>query len=242
MQILVDKIAENLVDMIFPPRCAVCNDIIYHKREGICSDCANKLKYVTEPYCYKCGKPLEDDAAEYCKDCMSKPHYYEEGRGLLVYDEYMSKSIYRFKYNHKKEYGAFYGKVINDRLGDKIKEWNAQCLIPVPVHKSKLKTRGYNQAQVLAKELSKHCKIPVRSDLMLRNKSTVVQKKLSATDRENNLKKAFIVSKNVVSLNSVIIVDDIYTTGSTVDAMAKCLKEAGVRDVYFITLCIGRGF
>lgn len=237
-----NKIIEGLFDLVFPPRCPVCNTIVADKALGVCAECFDELQFVAEPYCMKCGKPLERDGHEYCGDCLSKKHIYEEGRAALVYDDNMSRSIYRFKYNSKAEYSRVYGRIIYERLKGKIHSWNAQALIPVPIHKSKLKKRGYNQATLIAKELSRYCNIPVNEHIVYRKIPTEVQKNLSATERENNLKKAFIVRKNVVKLNTVIIVDDIYTTGSTIDAVARVLKAAGVEKVYYISLSIGRGY
>ena len=130
---------------------------------------------------------------------------------------------------------------MSERLGDKIRRWDVDAVIPVPVHKSRLKKRGYNQAALIAGELSKRLGIPMRDGVVIRRAATGVQKELGAAERQNNLKKAFIVPGNVVKLKSVLVVDDIYTTGATVDAVAGCLKGAGVEKVYFASLCIGRG-
>ncbi len=114
-------------------------------------------------------------------------------------------------------------------------------MIPVPIHRIRRAKRGYNQAQEYATELSKYCGIPVMSDIIKRKKSTVPLKKLGEAERKNNLKKAFIIAPNVVKLKSIIIVDDIYTTGATIDAMARLLKEAGVDSIMFVTVAIGSG-
>lgn len=233
---------KHLVDAIYPPRCPVCNEILTDKKIGACRECFDNIRFVGDIFCMKCGKPLNSEDEEYCKDCASKMHVYDEGRAALVYDEYMSKSIYRFKYNGKREYASFYGKVLDEKLHDKIVSWNCDCIIPVPIHKSKYAKRGYNQATLIAKQLSKYIDIPVNEHLIYRKNQTEVQKNLSAFERENNLKKAFIVRQNDVKLRSVVIVDDIYTTGSTIDAMAYCLKRSGIEKVYFATLCIGQGF
>ena len=226
--------------MIYPGICPVCNEIMPPGSDGTCPACRNRLSYVEEPYCMKCGKPVDEDE-EYCHDCESIRHFYDEGRAALIYDEYASKSIYRFKYNGKREFAPFYAKVIYDRLGRKIRSWNADAIVPVPIHRSKLKKRGYNQAYLIAKELSKRVGIPVNDALVVRTSATGAQKELGAAARQNNLKKAFKVAQNVVELDTVIVVDDIYTTGATVDAMARCLKDAGVGKVYYVSLCIGRG-
>lgn len=241
MKRTINKIIEYLVDIVYPPRCAVCNTILPLGQRGICSNCASKLEYVEEPFCLKCGKPIDDDSKEYCSCCLSKDHLYIQGRAVFVYDDAMRKSIYRFKYNSKREYASFYGQILYDRLGEKIMSWEPEALIPVPIHKKRMHERGYNQATLIANELSKHLKIPVENHIIVRKTYTQKQKDLAADERENNLKKAFIVNKNSVKLKSVVIVDDIYTTGSTVDAISRVLIEAGVEKIYFVALCIGRG-
>ena len=238
---ILNSLPGSVLDLVFPKICPLCGHIVPFGRGMICPDCEGKLTYATEPYCMRCGKPVDEDE-EYCRDCLSGRHVYDEGRAALIYDEYMSKSIYRFKYNKKREYALFYGDIMTTVLADKIRRWNVDAVIPVPIHKNRLKKRGYNQAELIAKQLSLKFHIPLRNDIVIRQSATTVQKNLSARARQNNLKKAFKVTSNSVKLYSVLIVDDIYTTGATIDAMAACLKDAGVKKVYFATLCIGRGF
>ena len=229
-----------ITDMLYPRVCPICNDLVPFLKGDICPACTAKLSYADEPYCMRCGKPVDEDE-ELCGDCIKGHHVFDEGRAALIYDEYMSMSIYRFKYNGRREFASFYGRVMYERLKDKITDWNVDAIVHVPVHKSKLKKRGYDQAKLIAKELSKRTKIPHKCGLVVRRAATKVQKELSAAERQNNLKKAFKVTQNSVKLDSVLVVDDIYTTGATVDSIARCLKGAGVRKVYFATLCIGRG-
>ena len=105
----------------------------------------------------------------------------------------------------------------------------------------KLKKRGYNQAELIAGMLSKHWNIPVITNLVVRCKNTRPMKEIVGTDRQNNLKKAFKLGVNDVKLNTIIIIDDIYTTGSTIDAVAKVCREAGILNIYFLTVSIGYG-
>ena len=237
---IVKRMADAAIDMLFPRICPVCGDVVSFGQGDVCPMCMRKLTYIEEPFCKRCGKPV-DDGKRYCPDCERFSHVYDEGRAALVYDEYMSKSIYRFKYNGKREFASFYARIIKERLADTIKGWNVDALIPVPVHKSRLAKRGYNQAALIAKQMSKLFNIPVYDNIVVRAFATGAQKNLSAARRQNNLKKAFNVTRNSVKLDSALIVDDIYTTGATVDAVARCLKGAGVKRVYFICLCIGRG-
>lgn len=229
-----------LIDMIYPRICPVCNEIITARAADICPECAGRLNYVGFSFCMRCGKPVRDDE-EYCSDCIAAGHEYDEGRAVLLYDGVTSRSLYRFKYGGKQEYAKFYGRVICERLGRKIKSWNADVIIPVPIHPSRKRKRGYNQAELIAKEISKRLGIRMATDIVYRSRATGALKKLGARERQNNLKKAFNIKQNSVKYETVLIVDDIYTTGATVDAMARCLKGAGVKKVYYVALCIGRG-
>ena len=155
--------------------------------------------------------------------------------------EYIRPSLYRFKYGGRKEYAVFYGRQMAVCFWEKQKMWKAQGLVPVPLHKRKQKKRGYNQAELIARELSVHWGIPVITNLVVRTKNTRPMKEIVGTDRQNNLKKAFKLGVNDVKLNTIIIIDDIYTTGSTIDAVAKVCREAGIANVYFLTVSIGYG-
>ena len=126
-------------------------------------------------------------------------------------------------------------------MRDFIAGCHADALVPVPIHKSRRYQRGYNQAEVLARELSVLTGIPLVTNLILRVHKTVPMKDLSVRERQNNLKKAFKICRNDVKLSTIIIIDDIYTTGSTIDAMSYELRKAGVERIYFMSLAIGRG-
>lgn len=226
-------------ELIYPPRCPICDDILMLGAGKVCRSCRKIPAYVKEPVCKKCGKPLQLIEEEYCRDCMERTHYFKEGAALFVYPS-VKESIYRFKYEGRQEYGAYYGEQIWCHLSEKIKRWKPDALIPVPLHKSRLRKRGYNQAAVLARAVSRETGIPVYENFARRIKNTVPQKELDGQERENNLKKAFKICQNDVKLKTIIIIDDIYTTGSTMDALALECKRAGVADVYCISLAIGR--
>lgn len=180
-----------------------------------------------------------DETKEFCKDCSATKRAYIQGRSVFLYDDIMRKSIYSFKYNGRQEYAKFYAGEIYSCLYEKIKSWNPQAIIPVPLHKSKLKSRGYNQAYLIAKELSTLTGIPVINNYLIRTKKTSVQKNLGADERASNIKNAFKISKNELKLSSAILIDDIYTTGATIDAATRALMDGGTKKVYFISVSIG---
>lgn len=234
--------ADNILRIIYPSRCPICERIIdYGKPRLVCEKCRGEIKYICEPCCKKCGKPLIVREQEYCYDCSRHSHEYTRGLSLWVYNKEIQKSIYNFKYNNKREYASFYVNELLRYHREKIIGWNAQCIIPVPIHKAKMRERGFNQAELLAKELGKQLELPVNDKLIIRCKETTPQKQLNSKERKNNLKKAFKISNNDVKLKKVILVDDIYTTGATIDSISAVLKKAGVRDVYFVSISIGEG-
>jgi ComF family protein len=238
---------QAILDMLYPVRCPVCGDIVIPKGRRICSTCENKPQLIIEPRCKKCSKPIDQEQREYCSDCERKKYHFDYGFSLWVYDSVMKKSISDFKYNHKREYAKYYIEKVIFNYKDIIKKLAPDVLVPVPIHKSKYRERGYNQAEILAYGIGKELNIPILPHLLIRNKKTLPQKQLSDKERLKNLQEAFIINNKALSdypkrLKRILLVDDIYTTGSTIEACTNVLLRNGVEHVYFITLCIGKGF
>ncbi len=236
-----------LCDMLYPARCPICGEIVVPKTALACEPCKNKLKLIAEPKCKKCGKPMEAEENEYCRDCMKKDYHFITGYSVWLYDSLMKKSISDFKYNNKKEYASFYIHEAVRLYGESIKQIAPDVIVPVPVHKLKFRERGYNQADILARGMAGSLDIPVLSRLLIRNRKTLPQKQLNDKERLKNLREAFEFNKAAArrfnkKISSVLLVDDIYTTGSTMEACTNVLLDNGILDVYFITICIGKGY
>lgn len=188
----------------------------------------------------RCSKSIETKEMELCFDCRHKTSHYISGRAVWSYNHSMAQSIARFKYKNKQEYAAFYGKEIARLYGKWIKDMGIQALIPVPIHKSKLRIRGYNQAELIAKEISINMGNLAVSKGLTRIKETIPQKDLVSWERLKNMESAFDGNKVLLNgLKKVALVDDIYTTGSTVEACTKVLLRFGIEEVYFLCVCIG---
>ncbi|NBK92500.1 ComF family protein [bacterium 1XD21-13] len=237
----VIRVFPRLFDLIYPRRCPVCDDIV-GGRALICEPCRLRLHPVGEPLCKKCGKPLSTAEAEYCPDCGRKKHLYVRGRAALEYDSVMRESIGRFKYKNRREYGDFYVQELLRACGEAVRSWNPDLLIPIPLHKSRRRKRGFNQAELIARGLGKELGIPVSADSLLRTKKTSPQKELNDQERKSNLKNAFQLAKDNVKFKKILLIDDIYTTGSTIDAAASVLLDHGAEKVYFLCISIGRGY
>ncbi len=230
----------KLLDLLYPKRCAVCDEITDRPGEFVCRKCSAKIIYIKEPYCMKCGKQLKKEEQEYCSDCQKMKHNYIQGTALYDYGS-MADSVFRFKYAGRMEYAKFYASELYREKSRWLSMIRPDALVPVPVHPSRKRKRGYNQAELIARELSRYSGIPLNTKLIRRAGRTIPLKNLSYLERQNNLKKAFKMWENDVKLSTIVIIDDIYTTGSTVDAMARVLKEAGIARIYFMALTIGRG-
>ena len=232
-------ITNQIKDLLFPRRCAICDDVLTHGRKYICRECRPKIVYIKEPYCMKCGKALSE-VKEYCNDCLNRSHMFIQGSAVFDYGA-VAGSLYRFKNKGRVEYAEFYARALYSEKAELIRALSPDAFIPVPIHLSKLKSRGYNQSEIISKELSKLTSIPTNTTLITRVKKTIPLKNLGLRERQNNLKNAFKVNDNGVKLKTIIIIDDIYTTGSTMDAMASAILEVMNVDIYFLTVTIGRG-
>lgn len=226
-------------ELLFPRRCAVCDEIVPLGRM-ICPDCSDKIIYIKDPCCIKCGKELKRQEKQYCDDCVKRQHRFTAGTALYDYGS-MSDSVFRFKNKGRAEYAEFYGMELAEQKGGWLRSIKPDALVPVPIHVSKKNARGYNQAELIARALSVHTGIPVNDSLIGRCRRTKPMKDLTDRERQNNLKKAFKILQNDVKLDTIVIIDDVYTTGSTIDAMAQVLQSVGISRIYFLTLTIGRG-
>lgn len=235
-----------LLNMIYPARCPVCDDVLYERdkigRPAICPGCVSKLNPISGPACMRCGKPLEGEEQELCFDCVRKPHEYVRGVAAFAYTDAMKRSMYAFKYNNRREYAGFYADALCDNYSNTIRGWGADVIMPIPLHKSRQRSRGYNQAALLARELSRKLGIAYDDQTLLRAKKTTPLKELSDGDRVTNLKNAFQIKRNSVEYKKIILTDDIYTTGATIDECARSLLAAGAEEIYFAVVCIGRGY
>ncbi|MBR1598313.1 MAG: ComF family protein [Lachnospiraceae bacterium] len=235
-------IGERIIDIVFPVRCPLCGEVRPFGDAGVCIECEKELSYVKEPTCLKCGKTIESSLDEYCADCMRLPKSFEKCFPAFNYEGQIKDSLYEFKYKNQRGYAGFYCEGIMKRHGKELKTIPFDGIVPVPVHPHKKRIRGYNQAELIANQLSKAINVPVYPDYLVRSEDTNPQKELDDRERMKNLKNAFIISENVVKLNTVLLVDDIYTSGATMEACTEALFKAGVSKAYCTSVAIGRGY
>lgn len=229
--------------MIFPERCPGCDCVHPVGMHGFCPECQAKLREPEGDLCPYCGKPIAQEEL-CCKDCDGANHAFISGEAAFLYTNLLQESMSRFKRGGRAEYGKIYGEILWKKKQQWLRGIRHAVLVPVPVHKSRLRRRGYNQAELIAKELSEQSGFPLAAGLLVRRYDTKPQKELSRQNRRKNLRGAFICEQSedwlYLSRKCAIIIDDIYTTGSTIGACASVLRDVGFERVYFLCVCIGK--
>jgi ComF family protein len=234
----IKAFGEVLKNSLYPLRCPVCGEIAEPAGNRICAGCVRKLDFVKEPACLKCGRGMTNETAELCYDCTVRPKSFDYGFPLLNYDDLMRESMSQIKYRSRPEYIEVYARLIALKHGERIRKMQADALVPVPVHPSRLRERGYNQAELLARGIAEYTGLPVRTDILFRTRKTVAQKKLTPEERLKNLTGAFSAFPLQDGIKSIILADDIYTTGSTIEACTRVLRKAGAEHVFYLSICI----
>lgn len=196
-----------------------------------CEDCFKKLQFITEPKCKICSHPFEFavKAQQTCPNCLQNPPFFDASITIYRYNEILQKTIGNFKYYDT----TFLAKKFAKILATKIKG-DFDFLIAVPLHKKRLKERKFNQAVLLARFLAKALKLPFYNDFLVRRKYTTKQVSLNKNEREKNLRGAFVLNekyKDFVVGKNILLVDDVMTTGSTLNECARVLKNCGAKKI-----------
>ena len=229
-----------MLDILYPRKCPVCDRIIMPKGALICPRCRRRVCFIGEPRCKKCGKALMFEEKEYCENCKAQERHFVYGLALMDYDSVSRKILADLKYHGKRDNADYVAAEMAIRLGREIKRMEPDVLIPVPIHPRRRRLRGFNQAELLAKRLGERLDIQMRADVLVRIRNTRPQKELGSLGRLNNLLEAFAVRRWDPSWQTVCLVDDIYTTGSTVEACTRILLAAGAKRVYAVCAAIGK--
>lgn len=237
---------DSLVDWLYPPRCRGCGNRIHGRdAECFCGACWQQIRLIAHPLCDICGRPFPDasGADHVCGACLSRPPAFTQARAWACYprqeaeDHPLRQAIQRFKYGRKVSLGKPLGRVLAQACRAWVREWKVDVIIPVPLHPKRLRWRGFNQSVLLARQVSRICEVRVDPFLLKRNVETPPQTQLSEEERRGNVRGAFSVNAEKSAENrSVLLLDDVYTSGATVNECSRCLKRAGAKEVYVLTL------
>lgn len=239
MYLEIKEFFQAIKELCFPPRCLGC-DVNLPSSAGplFCLACTDTIEFIKEPLCTICGKAFPKAAGgnHRCSACLKRPPLYSRARAIAHYKAPLVKAVHGFKYGGRTAALASFAKLKNSlhHLGD---VGEADIIVPVPLHIKRLRERSFNQALLLAQTFFPEEKDKISVNLLQRHKWTEPQTGLSGPARRKNLKNAFqVTNTEEVVEKSVLLVDDVYTTGTTVNECAKVLRRAGARDVQVFTL------
>ncbi len=232
-------LSERLFQFLLPSQCICCEKFLPEGQRGICANCLSGIHWMEPPYCSVCGMPFisREVGTHLCGACITRKKYFTKARALGFYEGSLQEAIHRWKYEGKAYLNPFLGKWIAEEL---YRHWEAglfDLLIPVPLHRQRLRERGFNQALLLVKDLSRRTGIPYSKRVLQKRRSTIPQANLSGEEREKEVKGAFFVTaREEVERKTILLVDDVYTTGATVRECSKVLIAAGAERVDVLTL------
>jgi len=223
------SLLQRLISTVYPPRCVLCGSPGFDDMD-ICEDCYHDLPWIGSA-CMQCAIPLAKHSGDQlkCGQCLQKPSAFDHSLSLFSYEKEAVTLIQQLKFNEKLAYSRLLGNMLADAIGKYAAEL-PDCILPVPLYKKRLKQRGFNQSIELARPVANTFGIPLDLQSVIRVRDTQSQTELDKTQRRKNIRAAFEVV-NPVGAQHVAVVDDVVTTTSTVNEVARILKRAGVRRV-----------
>lgn len=228
-----------LLDVILPPICHICHSFIPDAEKlHICPTCRDKLPLVSSPLCPICGIPFIGAGGDHrCAACLTNPPHFDMARAPFLYEGSIRDMIHSLKYSRLTHLRAPLALLMLARVREIMSDHNPHLIIPVPLHRSRLRQRGFNQAVLLGTAISRHLSLAMLPDVLVRTRPTEPQIELSAAERRLNVRGAFKVNRvNHVAGKRILLLDDVMTTGSTMDECAKELKKSGADMVIAATI------
>ena len=236
---IIALIAHSFLDLIFPPCCHVCDtQLTVPSQSCICTDCFAQLVFMKSPLCTRCGTLFEFSSEmndHYCSDCLKEMPSFDTARSLLRYQSPVPDLMHRLKYKADSSVVRVIASILAQN-GTIWEQKKCELIIPVPLHANRLRQRGLNQSQLLAGLVFSGYQEKIAINLLIRAKNTTSQTGLSGVERRRNLKDAFrVTNQKSIEGKSVWLVDDVFTTGTTVSECSKTLKKNGAAEVHVWT-------
>jgi competence protein ComFC len=233
-------LAERLLQFLLPAQCPCCLIFLEEGQRGFCSRCLSHIRWIEPPFCSVCGTPFAspDTGIHLCNGCMKIEKHFRTARALGYYENTLRECIHSWKYEGKTQFTRYFGRWMADGVQ---RYWGLAAafdvIIAVPLQRDRLRQRGFNQSILLAREISRVTRIPYWKRAFEKSRPTPPQVALSGADRERALRGVFRVTKGSgLTGKSVLLLDDVYTTGATVNECAKELMAAGAKTVDVLTL------
>jgi competence protein ComFC len=235
---------ERFWEFIFPSNiyCICCGSVIDRTRPyALCDRCVQKFHWMGKKTCQKCGKILDEGYPhDVCADCRDMNHQFTKGFSCTQYGLYERVLMMDYKYHEKPWIGKKVGDILADRMGSQ--DFHPDLVLPVPIHKDRKAKRGYNQVELMARQYVKRMELAMDNRVLVRTKNTLPMRNLGVTARIDNVRDAFSIRTGyeaVIANKTILLIDDIYTTGSTADSCTQTLLAGGAKEVWLLTFASG---
>lgn len=242
---MLKKLIKYGINLFWPHYCLQCNcslDVEY--KLCLCRECISKIKYNKPPFCKICGKSLVGLAKEYrdhCKACVEAAYNFERIYSACIYDGVIKDALHAFKYGKNINLGITLSNILLDFFSENMRHLEFDALVPIPLFSARQREREFNQSAILAKPIADKFSLPLELNNLIKTKQTRSQVTLSKDERLLNQKGVFKVKRpDVFCKKNVLVVDDIFTTGSTINEASLELKKCGANSIIGLTLI--RGF
>jgi ComF family protein len=237
------EISDAIVSVFFPAGCRICDALLTSaSRVPICEQCLSSFKRVPNIVCEVCGRPLpgltqKEGEALLCPACQDKTYAFERARSFAVYEDAVVRAILLLKFEQIEPLGAWFAERLAEVVSAEGAALAADVVVPVPLHRERERERGYNQAALLSKPLARRLRLPHKAVLLMRTRARPDKQVLSLEERWESVRGAFATRPgSQVDNLRVLLVDDVLTTGATLDACARALRDAGAKSVIGLTV------
>ncbi len=234
---------DAIASVFFPGPCRICdNPLLTASRVPICPDCLASFERIREPMCQCCGRPFAspvaaEAATPLCRLCRSEFYAFDRARSYAIYNDALSGAMVLLKYEEVTRLGGWFAERLAEVVSAEAEEWRADVVVPVPLHRERQRERGYNQAELIARPLAKRLHVELGARILVRTKPRPPQLVLSRSEHWKSVRGAYATRKGQqVDKLRVLLVDDVLTTGATLDACARALKAAGAAAVLGLTV------
>jgi ComF family protein len=240
---MLRKLIKGLVNIAYPRICLVCKKQLSDKQNVhnlVCAHCWTGIRKSSPPFCHSCGRHLEKSgyAKNMCPACLKKVLHFDRAFSPCIYDGPVKELIHSFKYKNKEQLGEPLSRLMIDFINEfRLPVSFVDFILPVPLHKTRMREREFNQAYVLGRRLAEEFNKPLLSDALIRSRHTRTQTKLETEQRFLNVAGSFTVNKKIdLKGKNLLLVDDVLTSGATCSEAAKVLKESGAGIVFIMTV------